>query len=112
MIPAIFINPFSIMLSLSTMFGVFIHDTKIDQMTVVAMAVPAIVASYELGSKAINMGEAHTHSERASLSQMVRSLNHESPRTTPRKSEDKKHLLQKHVARGCHAFDSYFLPID
>jgi hypothetical protein len=100
------LNSFAIFISLTTTSGILVHDTHIDQ-AVAAVAMPAILASYDTTSK---LGaESHTHVERTSLSQTVTTLNSRAPGMQPR--EDRKHLMQKHVARGHHAFDSYNLPI-
>lgn len=106
------INPLSVMISLSTMFGVVVHDTKIDQLTATMIAVPVIVATYE-GAGAMHVLQSsnpHTHSEQLSLSQAVRNLAMQAPRIQPR-SDEKKHLLQKNVMRGHHPFDNYNLPV-
>jgi hypothetical protein len=112
MLPTILINPLSIALSLSTMFGVVIHDTKIDQLTGTMLAVPAIIATYEgVGAvHALQPSNPHTHSEQLSLSQAVRNLAMQSPRMQPRSADDRKHLLQRNVMRGYHPFDNYYLP--
>lgn len=112
MFPFVFLNPLPVLISLSTMFGIVVHDTKIDQLTVAIVTVPAVVASYDIASKVINPADGHTHSERMSLSQMVRDINNDNPRTTPRNQEKKrKYLMQRNVPRGRHAFDNYNLPI-
>ena len=108
--PLIF-NPLPILLSLSTMFGVLVHDTKIDQFTTSFLAVPAVVASYDGINNALKLGDAHTHTERTVISQLTRSLAMENPRLQPRGHEDKKYVLQKNVMRGHHPFDNYNLPV-
>lgn len=110
MFPAILINPLAILVSLSTATGVFVHDTHIDK-AATALVAPAIIA-YEANTKQLSLApDLHTHAERGALSQAVHELKAANPRIQPRISEDKKHLLQKRVARGHHAFDNYSLPI-
>lgn len=92
------------------MFGVLVHDTKVDQFTTTLMATPAIVASYDGINNALKLGDGHTHTERVIVSQLSRSLALENPRMQPRQ-EDKKYVLQKNVMRGYHPFDNYNLPI-
>ena len=105
------INPLAILISLSTASGVLVHDTHIDA-AVTALALPAVMASYDNTTKLAGFGgEAHTHIERSSFSQTVTTLNSHTPGLQPRVTEDKKHLMQKHVGRGQHAFDSYNLPL-
>jgi hypothetical protein len=112
MFASFIINPIAILISISTAAGVFVHDMKIDKMTLTALALPAVIASYEASSKFAGLSpDLHTHAERSSLSQVVNDLKAQNPRIQPRTNEDKKHLMQKHAARGYHAFDSYRLPI-
>jgi hypothetical protein len=103
------INPLPILLSLSTMFGVLVHDTKVDQFTTVMLTAPAIVASYE-GFHSMLSKTDHTHTERTSISELGRSLAYQNPRTQIR-NDEKKHILQKNVMRGHHPFDNYNLPV-
>lgn len=103
-------TPVPILISLSTMFGVLVHDTKIDQMTTGLLAVPAIIASYEGINSAIKMSDPHTHVERVSVSQFARAFAAEVPRTQVRQDE-KKYRLEKNVVKGHHPFDNYSLPM-
>jgi len=106
------INPLAILVSLSTASGVLVHDTHIDTAAVTALSLPAIMASYDNTAKVAGFGgEAHTHVERSSFSQTVHAFNSHTPGLQPRAHEDKKHLMQKHVGRGHHAFDNYNLPL-
>ena len=111
MFSALIFNPLPILLSLSTMFGVLVHDTKIDQFTTSIMTAPSIVASYDGINGALKLGDAHTHTERTAISQLTRSLALESPRMQPRSNDYKKYVLQKNVMRGHHPFDNYNLPV-
>lgn len=109
---AALIHPITIFVSLSTATGVLMHDTRLDKVATSAIAPFSATANYEGNTKVVNFAsDLHTHSERTSLTQAVHDLKTQSPRIQPRSSEDKKHMLQKHVARGHHAFDSYNLPI-
>jgi hypothetical protein len=111
MFSVLIINPLPILLSLSTMFGILVHDTKIDQFTTSLLATPAIVATYDGVNSMLKLGDQHTHIERVTVSQLTRSLALENPRLQPRGQEDKKYVLQKNVARGHHPFDNYNLPV-
>lgn len=106
------INPVTtILVSISTATGVFVHDTHLDKAAATALTMPAVMV-YEANTKQLNLApDLHTHSERGSLSQTVHDLKTQNPRIQPRTQEDKKHLLQNRVARGHHAFDNYNLPI-
>jgi hypothetical protein len=105
---------FAIAISLTTAVGVLIHDTKIDQATTTALAVPIVMAGFESIDRQTKFaGDPHTHSERSSLSQAIRDLRASggTPRVQPR-DDDKKYHLQKKVAKGTHAFDGYYMPLD
>lgn len=108
--PIVFLSPISVIVSISTLVGVVIHDTKIDQLTTTYLAPPAITASAE-GRTVIKKSDPHTHSERVSLSQFVRGMAANNPRIQPRLADDKKYTLQKKVMKGHHAFDNYSLPM-
>lgn len=103
------LTPFSIALSLSTATGVLLHDTKIDKAATLA---PALSASLDPADRSVKLiGDAHTHTERGSLSQAVRDMKTQNPRVQPRTTEDKKHLMQKNAPRGYHSFDNYNTPL-
>lgn len=99
-------NTLPALVSLSTLFGVVVHDTKFDQFATAFLAVPAALATYE----GVKSTDPHTHIERVSLSQFARSVTSDSPRIQPRQ-EDKKYRLEKNVVKGHHPFDNYSLPV-
>ena len=106
------INPMMIALSLSTATGVFVHDMKLDKAAAVALALPSVVATYDVAAKLAQLApDLHAHSERGSIAQAVHDLRSTSPRVQPRSNDDKKHLMQKHVSRGTHPFDAYYVPL-
>lgn len=97
--------------ALTTLFGVLVHDTKLDKATTIALTVPFALMSYELGAQASKLSsEGHTHVERVSLSNAVRDLQNATPRIQPR-DDNKKSSLPKNVVRGVHAFDGYYMPL-
>lgn len=110
------IQPFIMLMSVSTATGVLMHDTHLDKAAVTAMyqqsssASTSTVTHHEIAPKS-PVPELHAHAERGSLSQAVRDMKASNPRVQPRNHEDKKHLLQKRVAKGHHPFDSYNLPL-
>ncbi len=101
-----FLNPLAIILSLSTASGVLIHDMHIDS-AASTMAMP--VASYDTKTASLD-ASSHTHVERSSFSQLTGGLSRHFE-MQPRAVNERKHLLQKHVVRGHHAFDNYYLPL-
>ena len=97
--------------ALTTSFGVLVHDTKIDHATSVALALPVALAGYELGPQVPKLGsEGHTHIERVSLANAIRDLHAGTPRIQPRE-DYKRFSLSKHVVKGVHAFDGYYMPL-
>ena len=90
--PALLITPLSIILSLTTASGVFIHDMKIDTVTLTAIAAPVVLAG---GVHLALAGELHTHAERGSLSQMVNDINGQNPLFQPRSAHKNKKYLTK-----------------
>jgi uncharacterized membrane protein len=106
------INPLLMIMCISTATGVLVHDTRIDKAASTALALPSVMAEVDAGNKmAALAGDAHTHIERSSLRQAVHDLKGQTPSVQPRGNQEKKHLLQKYVTRGHHAFDNYNLPL-
>lgn len=102
------ISTTSVIASLLTLSGVFLHDTRLDKATLLA-ATP-IEAQYASPSKAILQGDAHTHVERNSFSQAMRIYQTSTPGVQPR-NDERRHLMQRNVPKGHHAFDNYNLPL-
>lgn len=97
----------AILLALLTVTGILVHDTKVDKATAIFMTVPVAIAGLAVIPKLASDG--HNHVERASLDSVSRDLQNGMPRVKPR--GNKKHRLQKHVAKGAHAFDGYYMPL-
>jgi hypothetical protein len=109
---AYLISPFVIAVTLSTTMGILVHDMRIDKMTSIALQGPVVGTTYESNTKAISFNtDFHTHVERTSLGHAVPGFGTSNLLMKPRISEDKKHLIQKHVTKGHHAFDNYSLPL-
>lgn len=106
----LFIGPFAVILSLSTSTGIFLHETKVDKLAVLAMANP-IAAAQKVSGGSLLDSMPHTHSESGLLQSSSREFNTKSPGITPRRDKDEKYRLKK-VSRGTHLFDSYHLPLD
>jgi len=105
----IFLGPLAVALSLSTSFGVFIHETKVDKLAAFSIVSPAAVAHH---ASALLEGMPHTHIEPGSMERANGELRTQNPSLTPRRDKDEKYRLEKKVARGYHLFDSYFLPLE
>lgn len=102
-------NSLPFLISVSTLFGVVVHDTRFDKFASALLAVPVIVASYE-GIDGLLKTNDHTHTERVSVSQFARAFAAETPRTQVRQ-DDKRYRLEKNVVKGHHPFDNYSLPV-
>jgi hypothetical protein len=109
---SLLLTPLSVFLSLSTATGVLVHDTRVDKAAMTALSTPSTMASGQADSKMVNMsGDAHTHTERHSLSQAVHDLKADNPRLHPRTTSDKKYLSQKNLGLGHDPFDGYATPL-
>lgn len=104
-----FFNSLILLTSLITAGSVFVHDTRIDRAAMAATSLPLPTYDESNASKLLS-GDAHTHVERVSVGQAVKDFSGGTPRIQPR-NDDKKHLMQKRVMKGHHAFDNYNLPI-
>ena len=91
-----------IFISLTTLAGIVLHETRLDKLTLSTMAIPVAMVAPN-GSIRNMTNDPHTHVERVSLNEM----RSRSPMLAPRYGEQKKHLLQKGVPRGSHYFDHY-----
>lgn len=83
------INPLAALLTLTTSFGVLIHDTQIDKAAHVATALPAVLAAYGTADVASKLNDQHVHTERVAIAS-------QQPRVQPRSSnDDKKYITVK-----------------
>lgn len=106
MVKTISLQSTLIALSLVTAFGVFMHDSKLDQATTVALALPlgmSLAMAQTPDAKPKLKSENHTHVERAMLDRTTHKSNAVPPRTG-----DRKYLLTKH-ARGFNAPEQHTL---
>lgn len=95
---SVFITPFTIFLSLSTSVGVFVHDMKLDTVTLTVIAAPVVFAG---GIQLALAAEHHTHSDRGSLSQAVHDAKGANPLLQPRSAhKNKKYLTKRSMLTG------------
>ena len=100
----ILLNPLPLLLTISTAFGVLVHDTQLAHVAQVA-GVPAISASYISTSEiAQKFADQHPHVERMNLG---RSTSGE-PSIQPRNDQDKKYIAQKKFNSNSTATDYYW----
>ena len=106
------LNRLSVLVALITFFGIALHDTKIDKLTAIAIAVPVVVAAYE-GAHLLHAlgGESHTHVERVSIDKTATRNTSWLPHLQTRKSEDDRYKSDTKNNEGYHPFDDHVLPI-
>lgn len=96
----------TILISLSTVMSVFLHDMRLDR---IAVSLP-VDSLYNIGHVNKSGGffdMVHTHVERLSLLNVSEESRNSSPKMQPRLTENKRHLIQKRVMKGYHPFDGY-----
>lgn len=98
---SLIINPLPLIFTLATTFGVLIHDTQLDRAATVAIALPAVVATYAAVDSAIKGGEAHLHVERVSAHQNMSAIRGLQPRLQPR-DDSHRSTPAKKFALGAH----------
>jgi len=92
-------SPLSLIIAFTTGVGVLVHDTQIDKAASLAIALPAIVATYSAVDKALKTSDAHTHVERVTIG----GSNH---RIQPRVGDDKKYIVLKKF--GAHSLNGEY----
>lgn len=88
------LNPLPALLTFSAMFGVLIHDSRIDHAASFA-ALPIITSSHAEADSALKLNDLHTHAERVSFSRSINSVNTAEPTMRPRDEDDNKYVIQK-----------------
>lgn len=100
-------------IALMIVFGIAVHDTKLDSLTKMALAIPLFVITYE-GANMIALaglaGDAHTHVEKASFERTASKATSWMPKVGTRQNEDKKYRSNKSKQRNQPPFDDYGLP--
>ncbi len=94
-----------------TFVSIALHDTKVDTMTTMAIAIP-IIAAYE-ASHALNLNSAdgsHTHVEKVSVSNTMKQNTASAPALQSNR-EEKKYRSHKYAPRGNQSTNNYSLPL-
>lgn len=103
------ITIYTIILSLSTAAGVFVHDLKLDAMALTAIAAPVVLAG---GVQKALSGELHTHSDRGSLTQAVSDAKGNNPLLQPRSAhKNKKYLTKRSMLVGHRSLFGMVIPL-
>lgn len=91
------INPIPILISLTAMFGVFVHDTKFDKAILTAVTAPESISRYaESSSSKFLSIDHHIHAEIGSFMNKV-GFGSQQPSSQPKSNDDKKYIAQKHL---------------
>jgi len=85
------------LLTITTSFGVLLHDTQIDHATSTAL-LPAAFATYAAADTVIKFNDNHLHTDRTSIGENITQLRSGQPRTPARSDEDKKYIVAKKLA--------------
>jgi len=91
----ILINPLPLLLSLTTSFGVLVHDTNIDRAASIAISMPIAFAIVGTADSTFKFSDQHTHTERTSYTNAIKQMGPEQPRTQTRGGDDKKYIFNK-----------------
>ena len=89
------INPIALLFTLTTAFGVVIHDTQMDKAATVALTLPALtLILYAAVDAGVKSSDPHVHVERASAPGHINTLRAMTPRLQPRE-DDRRHIHTK-----------------
>ncbi|NCO10853.1 hypothetical protein GW930_03035 [Candidatus Saccharibacteria bacterium] len=86
-----YINPSILALTLSTAFGVLVHDTHLDRMATVAIGAPAVIATYAAADQLLKKTD-HTHVDRGGFTKQALTSQSKLPRVQPR--DDARNYMQ------------------
>lgn len=101
----------SIVVAVLTFVGIALHDTKLDTLAKFAIALPAIMASYEGASLLSALhADSHTHVERVTGQDLASKTTKSMPRIHVRRDEVKKYRNQNGDPKGRGATNDYYLP--
>lgn len=89
------INPLPLIFTISTVFGVLVHDTQLDTAAMTALTVAVPIVGYVGSGVSLKLNDPHIHNESISVAQGVRELKDDNPRTQTRGGDDKKYVIQK-----------------
>ncbi|MFZ2545033.1 MAG: hypothetical protein WAW80_03585 [Candidatus Saccharimonadales bacterium] len=80
--------------ALVTVLGILVHDTKLDQATTIALAIPFSISISLMHAPELR-SEGHTHVERVSVDRTIHMIDG-LPKIQPR-TDNRKYLLAKHI---------------
>lgn len=90
------INPITVLISLTAVFGIFVHDSRIDEALITAVSTPVITVNYSPSPIRLMVIDQHIHPEINSFSR-ASGLNSQQPATQPRNQDEKKYIAQRRL---------------
>jgi hypothetical protein len=106
--PPTFINPLPILISLTAVFSVFVHDAQLNSVAMTAMSLPAITSDYGHGAINLLPNNQHIQSESSSFLSSTYSLRSQQPTVQPRNEDDKKYIAQRRIMGNTFGNDYYW----
>ena len=91
------LNPITVLISLTAVFGVFAHDTQLDKALVTAVSTPAVVADYGVSPVKLLTVDQHIHFDSGSFSGYTYEFGSQQPATQPRNEDEKKYIAQRRL---------------
>ena len=101
----------SVVVALLTFVGIALHDTKIDKLTTLAVALPVIAATEGVKLLHLMGGDAHTHVERVSVKDTAKKNTGELPRVQVRREEARKDHGHNEEQKGTLGKPEYYMPV-
>jgi len=94
----------SIFVALLTFVGIALHDTKVDRMAMLAIALPVIAAT-DGAYLLMSADGSHTHVEKVSIKHNAMAQLH------ARQGKDRKYRMQKNASPNGEELNGYYLPV-
>ncbi len=93
------INPLPLLMTAAMMFGIVAHDTSLERVATIAVAVPAVAVTYGSIEALANLNTQplHTHIEQAGFNNTA-GFNSAQPRVLPRDDENSNGRKRKSYA--------------
>ncbi len=111
MLNNIVIHPTIALFTLTTAFGVMVHDMQLDRATSVALALPAtVLVAYAVIDSGLKGSDSHVHVERATAPNHINSVRAMIPRIQPRDDQDRQSFSGKRAVYYSSGGDSTLWP--
>lgn len=108
-VPKIITSSFAApLIALLVVAGLAVHDTKLDKLTVLAIAIPTTIATLQGSHLLLLASDAHTHVERVSFGNAAGKKVLFAPWLT-RSNEDR--YRRNRATKGNQPFEDYHLPV-